>query len=137
MINIKKVNYLDQTMFNDKVQTGDELDFVKSTIAHEVMPSDTFEDWTLESSGSTNEYEAPSDGYVFISKVATTAAQNIKAYIGSPVIYTEIRTASVADEELSMRFPIKKGDTFYFEYTADGTTNYFRFIYTVGSEVEA
>lgn len=137
MINIKKINYLDQTMFDEKAQTGDELDFVKSTIAHEVMPSDTFEDWTLEASGSANEYEAPTDGYIFVSLVATAAGQNIKAFVGDPVIFTDIRTASAADEELSMRFPIKKGDTFYFTYTADGTVNYFRFIYTVGSEVEA
>lgn len=137
MLNISKINYLSQERFDTKDPVGYELDFVKSTVAHEAMPSDTFENWNLETSGSSNTYEAPSDGYIFVSMVATTAGQYFKAYIGNPLIYTKLDKARDNDEELSMLFPIKKGDTFYFEYTADGTLNYFRFIYAVGSEIDS
>lgn len=100
------------------------------------MPSDTYVDLTLGASGST--YTMPADGYLYFDK---TAGGNDKWVVFSSSdmgVDGEITyVANVSSNHGTFFIPVRKGITVTVSYTLSGATNYFRFIYAVGSESEA
>lgn len=109
----------------------------KIAIAHNAMPSDTYDDLTLGASGST--YIAPADGWFYLAKIAGSdfAFTNIILMINS----TDSLFGDFADAYrtsfCTSRVEVKKGDVVKIDYNATGATIDFRFIYAQGSESEA
>lgn len=102
----------------------------KAAAANMSMPSGSYINLTLGASGST--YTAPADGYVFFSKGTTGIAerillQNNSAGNLSTRIYTPVSGAC-----LTTFIPVKKNDQVYYDYSAGGATDYFRFVYAQG-----
>lgn len=104
----------------------------KIAIAHNAMPSDTYDDLTLGATGAT--YTAPADGYAFIQKGTSGTSQSVV------IVNTTTNLLSVGAASSGIAtgtfLPVKKGDTFQVNYTAGGALVYFRFVYAVGSESE-
>ena len=99
-------------------------------IAHQAMPSDRYVDLTLPASGGT--ITAPADGYIVLSKIATSAGQYIAISNGS---VGKIRIYSSGNnQELQATLPIPKGKICGLVYTADGNTQNFRFAYAHGAK---
>lgn len=99
-------------------------------IAHQAMPSDKYIDLTLGVSGTA--YTAPADGYIKITKNATTAGQYIDIYTTDMGIGTTV-TATGA-QALRCFCPVAKGDRVTVNYTAAGTTGTFRFVFANGAK---
>jgi hypothetical protein len=95
------------------------------------MPSDTYENLTLGSSGST--YTAPANGYVAICKMATRANQSVNISCNGMNSFAWSHVGSI---NIFAWLPVKKGDVFTVTYSAAGThdANYFRFVYAEGEE---
>lgn len=132
MTNISKINYISQATFGTKTQVDNELDFVNigGSIS---MPSDTYDDLTLGSSGST--YTAPADGYFVLVKRGSSSGQ----YANIENSTNGLATASITQSSGNWVYawlPVKKGDVVSIGYDAAGATETFRFIYAVGSEYE-
>ena len=108
----------------------------KSYFAGIGMPSDTYENLTLGSSGST--YTAPANGYFVLHKQVSGTNQNISFGINlSPS--SDFSTGFVArfvqppSSGAAMGFvPCKKGDIVTINYSAGGTAVLFRFYYAEG-----
>ena len=112
-------------------------DTAKIMMAHNAMPSNTYVDLTLGASDTV--YTAPADGWFSVDKVAgsdwytiylQTLDENNNVLLSQTIV--GYRTT-----ELKGCLPVRKGQKFKMWYNASGTTNYFRFIYAVGSESEA
>jgi len=99
----------------------------KSTGAGLAMPSSTYENLTLGSSGDT--YTAPANGYYWLRK-STGTSEYIIIETPSGLSSRGARPASSSD--LDIYVPVKKADVITVSYTATGTTKYFRFIYAEG-----
>ena len=104
-----------------------------SLIAGYAMPSNTYEDLTLGSTNAT--YTAPANGWVIFSKKATASFQNI-SLIKNGVIW-DLAWSAGSDINIFCYMPVRSGETFSANYSAEGTLMYFRFYYAVGSESEA
>ena len=97
-------------------------------------PSDKYDELTLGASGST--YTAPADGWFMVNKAIGATTDNIR-------LINNINGLAVSGVDSNVGsgirafLPVKKNDVITITYTATGTTNYFRFIYSVGSESEA
>ena len=102
-----------------------------AAIAYYGMPSSTLENLTLGASGST--YTAPANGFLFLSKEATVAGQFIQFSDG--VSYPKVYSSGATT--VSLLYPCRKGVAITINYSADGSTNAFRFIYAEGSKWEA
>lgn len=95
------------------------------------LPSGIYKNLTLGASGST--YVAPADGWFCLNKGAGSSAK----YIGLGCNSIEIQAHSFASgDTLETYIPVRRGGVVTAFYNATGTTNYFRFIYAVGSESE-
>ena len=115
----------------------DYTDDFKKVVAHNAMPSNTYDDLTLGVSGTT--YTAPADGYYYFDKIVGGNSGTIFQYI-----YLSNSTTGISDYTsgnwaytLSATVAVKKGDVVMVGYDATGNTNAFRFYYAVGSESEA
>jgi len=106
----------------------------KSLGAGWAMPSDTYDDLTLGASGAS--YQAPANGWYYISKVSGTSGAYVSIRNATTRMNSVTVRASSNGQWLESNLPVKKGDTVEVDYTATGATNYFRFIYAVGSEWE-
>lgn len=101
------------------------------------MPSNTYIDLTLGASGTT--YTAPANGYFYLSKVGTAAGQfatfenSSDGASGESCAYT----AFYSGYKCVLLRPVKKGTSIQLRYDVGGATQFFRFIYAVGSESEA
>lgn len=96
------------------------------------MPSDTYVDLTLGASGST--YTAPANGWFTFSKKTNNTNQYI--FLKGSLIGSELKAPN-SGSGLTVFLPVQKGDSIRVGYNAGGGTDYFRFIYAVGSESEA
>lgn len=96
------------------------------------MPSDKYIDVTLGASGTT--YTAPANGYYNIAKHAAAAGQFIDLVNESNGYWVSYQQYNA--NIIRLAIPIKKGDVLRVDYNASGTTDFFRFIYAVGSESE-
>lgn len=91
------------------------------------MPSSKYIDLTLGASGTI--YTAPANGWVSVNKTATASNQNLD--IGSSGVGFDIHSSSNG-QWLCVSTPVRKGTTFYVNYTAGGAVNWFRFRYAEG-----
>ena len=97
------------------------------------MPSNSYTDLTLGASGST--YTAPANGWFAINK-GTIGNQFV--YIFNLSSKFNVAMAHETGNWFALTYmPVKKGDIIQVDYNAQGTLEYFRFIYAVGSESEA
>ena len=96
------------------------------------LPSDKYIDLTLGDSGLT--YTAPANGYILLNKNSGNTAKYIALSVtrNGIQVYNQIQHSSFSGI-LSLTAPVAKGATTRVEYSATGTTNYFRFIYAQGS----
>lgn len=105
-------------------------DGAKELMANASMPSGTYIDLTLGSSGAT--YTAPADGWLMLRKKSSGSGQYIAfENIASSLVGKSISTTT---QELAAFVPVKAGDEITVTYNAGGDTNKFRFVYSVGSE---
>lgn len=99
------------------------------------MPSDRYINLTLGASGST--YTAPANGYYNIAKLATNSGQylymNVRSQQNVTLIQHQVHS-SASNQYIQLYMPIKKGDTMLINYTAEGTTALFRFVYAEGEK---
>ncbi|MCD7879659.1 MAG: hypothetical protein LUG16_06995 [Candidatus Gastranaerophilales bacterium] len=105
-----------------------------STAAGYAMPSSTYTDLTLGSSGST--YTAPADGYFCVVKYngSSTNANYISLTNNTAgSLQIECRSTAVSSASGRVFVPAHKGDTVTCGYNMVGSTVSFRFIYAVGS----
>jgi hypothetical protein len=112
---------------NRKADTGfgNVLDSAKELMANSSMPSGTYKDLTLGSSGS--KYTAPADGWVALNKKATGAQYSQIASGGLAA-----SAVGTSNSDVVVYLPVKAGNSFTVFYSLGGTTAYFRFIYAEG-----
>ena len=90
----------------------------------------TYDDLTLGASDSS--YTAPADGYIIFNKTSTSATKFIAGIVmkdENDGLFNVRSNIPNAGGNAGILFPVRRGDTFKILYNADGTTNYFRFIY--------
>lgn len=93
------------------------------------MPSSRYIDLTLGASGAT--YTAPANGWLFFSKGATAANQEVYiADINELFAWEDI--CPVAGQYCQLTIPWEKNHTYKVIYGLAGTTVAFRFIYAEG-----
>ena len=98
----------------------------KITMANLAMPSETYTQLTLQTSGSS--YTAPADGYIHI-----TLQFSADGYVYVKQIYS----TAPSGQRASVFCPVVKGEKFRIDYTNKASTPRFRFYYAVGTESEA
>lgn len=98
-------------------------------IAHQAMPSGTYEEWDLGATGTN--HTAPADGYFVFTK--TTDAVNQYVAVASGAM-RQICFCPVAGFRASVVFPCYKGQSINIAYTAGGTTSAFGFVYANGAK---
>ncbi|MCZ4064118.1 tail fiber protein [Oxalobacter aliiformigenes] len=100
----------------------------KAKVANLAMPSSVFVDLTLPATGGG--IIAPADGYFYLTKRTTAAAQFIElnGSVGAHV------TGSYIDEWLRCFIPVRMGQKCSVFYSAAGNTELFRFYYAEGSQ---
>lgn len=106
-------------------------------MAHNAMPSDKYDDLTLGATGTA--YTAPADGFFYLDKIATASGQLVHATcydLANQELFHAFSYSFANNNSLAVFVPIKKGNSVRMWYNAQGSTNYFRFIYAVGSESE-
>lgn len=96
-------------------------------MASMAMPSNRYVDLTLGASGAT--YTAPADGWYCIQKKAT----------GNQYVLLKSREMDLGinlgtNDTCYLHLPCRKNDNVKIFYTANGTTERFRFVYAVGSQ---
>lgn len=108
---------------------------LKNLIASNSLPSNTYLALTLGTSGAT--YTAPADGFIAVSfSVSQGGVLDIKTYDNSSNILIEERRAfpGSGSSVLASFVPIRKNQTFSITYASVTSTQFFKFIYAVGSE---
>lgn len=107
----------------------------KSDVTSWGMPSDSYIDITLGSSGST--YTAPANGYIFLTKTTGNSVdQACQLFVNgsgrTDCIYMSSMTTHPTQSTCSTWVPVKKNDVITYAYTASGSLAHFRFIYAQG-----
>lgn len=111
----------------------------KIAIAHNAMPSIKYDDLTLGASGSGNIYTAPADGYVALILQAYSPSHWATIVSSNNIVsraYATSLTSGSNPQGLVVWLPIVKNGTFYITYSSGMTSNFFRFVYAIGSESE-
>ncbi len=98
------------------------------------MPSNTYDNLTLGASGTT--YTAPSNGCFTINKLVSSSSQYVRMVNTSNGINIVIFNPN-SSGNVRAYISAKKGDTIEVGYNAGGTLQWFRFVYSKGSESEA
>lgn len=102
-------------------------------IVNKIMPTTTSEQLTLGASGAS--YQMPDDGWLYIDKTAGTTNAYVVFKCGDMAISGEYATvAPLTGNHCTLLMPVKKGVSVTVNYSATGTTNYFRFIYAEGNK---
>ena len=122
------------TSFNPKdiFQAIDKSDTEWASTASK--PSDRYIDLTLGASGTS--YTAPANGTVYFAK---QAGANTPVYLwientNSSLSNTSWINSNSSSDFTSVSLPVATGDVFKVYYTANGNTNYFRFIFDKGAK---
>ena len=110
----------------------------KGEIAYLSMPSNSYIDIPLGSSGST--YTAPANGYMFLTKTTGTGQsynQACQLFVNgdgtrSGCIYMASMMTNPPQSTCSTWIPVKKNDVITYSYTASGALAHFRFVYAQG-----
>lgn len=131
---IEQTAGLNSELFNDKVDL-DASNFDntgKSQVAKLSMPSDTYVDLTLGSSGDT--YYAPSNGYFTLCK-ALADTQMLNIY--NQTTGLGCTETSSGNSVPTVSLPVRDNDIVVVNYTGTGAISFFRFVYAEGSKSEA
>ena len=110
----------------------------KGEIAYLSMPSNSYIDIPLGSSGST--YTAPANGFIFLTKTTGTGQsynQACQLFVNgdgtrSGCIYMASMMTNPPQSTCSTWIPVKKNDVITYSYTASGALAHFRFVYAQG-----
>lgn len=110
----------------------------KGEIAYLSMPSNSYIDIPLGSSGST--YTSPANGYIFLTKTTGSGSsynQACQLFVNgdgtrSGCIYMSSIMTNPPQSTCSTWIPVKKNDVITYAYTASGSLAHFRFIYAQG-----
>lgn len=95
------------------------------------MPSSTYVDLTLGASGST--YTMPGNGWLYIDKTAGINNAYVVFKSNDLSITGEFSiVVPVTGNHCTLLMPVTSGAVVTVNYSATGTTNYFRFIYPNG-----
>ena len=94
-------------------------------------PSENYVGLALASSGE--EYTTPADGFMMLSKVASTAGQYINLANQNAAAMISQQYATAASQILRVFLPVQKGDTVKANFSADGELKVYRFIYAKGA----
>ena len=97
------------------------------------MPSSTYETLTLGASGTT--YAAPANGWFAIYGTTTANTGGVGLQQDNGIVISS--TASFNGASVGLSLPVKKGEITYCYHWNFTPSNWFRFIYAVGSESEA
>lgn len=125
-LGLKNVNMLTKEQYDGvTIPAEDELYAVSGSGFG--FPSDNYDDLSLGTTGTT--YKAPADGYAYLVKLSSAAAQYITMTSGA---HGAIVRSHASGETLRLMLPVRKGKNFKIDYSAAGTTSYFRFIYAEG-----
>ena len=95
----------------------------------EDLPSNKYDTLTLEASGTR--YIAPANGYFSVCKAATKVGQYIQLSTTSKIIDTNF--SSTSSDWVRAWAPVKKGHACVPQYTLEGDTISFDFIYAQGN----
>lgn len=97
------------------------------------LPTSSYIDLTLGTTGST--YTAPADGWFLFNRKITSSQWQ---YVAMANDTTHIGTRCMSNvSNAGVFIPVRKGDIVEANYNANGTINYFRFIYAAGSEPQS
>lgn len=132
---IEQTAGLNAELFNGKVDLNAQnlSDAGKSLIAGFGMPSNSYDDLTLGASGTN--YTAPANGWFYVKKFAGATGKYISIMNTTSALATEAQPTATGNAA-NIFLPVKKGDIVEISYNVTGNTDYFRFIYAVGSESE-
>lgn len=103
----------------------------KNTISSWAFPSTKYANLTLGASGST--YTAPANGWYFLMKHATKTIQ-YHSLDNTTARFSIAGTPNFVGAGAEIYIPAKKGDVIKVNYTTDGDTVIFRFIYAEGEK---
>lgn len=100
------------------------------------MPSNRYIDLTLGANGTS--YIAPANGWIYLSKVNTSGANDMSIVVNdtndSITAKIAIKGSNTVSGNASIIFiPVLKNDKFWVNYTYTGQTQAFRFTYAEGS----
>lgn len=103
-------------------------------MGHMAMPSDKYIGLELGASGTT--YVAPADGYISFLKLSTGVGQSISICTrdGNNNNILCALCPSDSNNHAGILIPVHKNQNFVAYYTALGATQFFQFIYAIGSE---
>ena len=128
MANLKNVNLMSQDTFNNIEQVDDELYAVSASGIG--FPSSRYEDLTLGASGT--KYTAPANGWFFLRKWSTKDTSYLELENKtSGIVCTHFKYGTTSMQDVCL-CPVKKGDVVQTNYTFNGDTTVFRFIYAEG-----
>ena len=120
----QKLRYMSQDKFETITEADDEFYAVSGSGIG--FPSNKSEDLTLGASGT--KYTAPANGYFAIAKGCSSGQHIYMATSGA--IATQVWGAGGG--YIQSYIPVLKGHAVIVEYTASGTTAFFRFVYAEG-----
>ena len=127
-LGLKNVNLLSKEQYSEIAEPStDELYAISGSGFG--FPSDRYID--LELGASATGYTAPANGWFYIS-MATAAANQYFAFENMTKNYQMQTKPSTSGSTCRFIFPVQKNDVVKVNYTATGTTYYFRFIYAEG-----
>lgn len=94
-------------------------------------PSENYVGLALATSGE--DYTAPADGFMMLSKVASAAGQYINLANQNAAAMISQQYATAASQILRVFLPVQKGDTIKANFSAGGELKVYRFIYAKGA----
>ena len=135
--NIKTINSTSLLGSGDVTVASTDLNNLSNTgkiaIAHNAMPSGTYEEVTVGATGT--QYQAPADGYFAVVSGAATGEDWVCIFNTTTMLGSYVQTPIGWDYQ-KIFIPVKKNDYVQLDY-GNVTIRNFRFIYAVGSESEA
>lgn len=126
------MSYINIGKLTEEVNTYCNTEFT----GHQALPGEYCYDLTLGASGTT--YIAPTDGWVYIRRYATSASKYItiqKHFINSSRWYEVSVAWSSAAQDCYVSAPMRKNEEFRVTYSSEGggTSEFFIFVPTAGS----
>lgn len=122
------------TEYDWKLDTVAETLTVPTLNGSEDLLSDRYDDLELKASGST--YTAPANGWFWIQKLSSSTGQFLTPVIkdsNGNIKYTLTSQPTAAGYDAEILAPVSKGDVISINYSVDGATKSFRFIYAKGN----
>jgi hypothetical protein len=133
-VTVKSFEYISVTEYDWKLDTVAEILTVPTLNGSEDLLSDRYDDLELKASGST--YTAPANGWFWIQKLSSSTAQYLTPVIkdsNGNIKYTLTSQPTSIGYNAEILAPVSKGDVISINYSVDGATKSFRFIYAKGN----